>query len=869
MNTSNWKRVETIVDQVLEMPESERKTFIDSKCGDDAELKGEVTQFLQSIYESEGWLEEQDVYRQEMLNEIAEEIEQISAENVFIGKKVGSYTIREKIAEGGMGAVYLAERSDDELDHRVAIKIIQHGRASRENLRRFKREQQILAGMNHPSIARFFDSGTTANGVPYIIMEYIDGMPITDYCEKHQCSTQEKITLFEEVLEAVRYAHENLVIHRDLKPGNIFIDKSGNVKILDFGISKLIEDDSEIITQTGARLLTLRYAAPEQIRQENITTATDLYALGIIFYQLLAGIGPFDIDELSRFETEQVILNEEAPRPSSRMDSPSLKRELYGDLDAIALKSIRKEPDQRYRVANEFLSDLENYKYGLPVSAHADSLKYRSKKFIRRHQKAMYIASGVLTLVILLTAYYTNQIAQQRDFAQLEAERAEEVTNFLISMLELNNPSENSGDEITINDALNRGIQLLEQDNLSALNRATILGTIGSIQFNNGEIEQAGINLQKAMAFVTDSLPRQTEKSLAIGTQYSEWLETVGNMEESDRYFQLTDSLFRVHKLDHSMSYIEHELNYSDYLMEVGRHEQALSVLSDLDNVLVQNFNLNSPDEIDILANVYNNRGRAYKNIGQNQAALDNLEQALTLKLRVFDENNTRIATLYHNMGVVYATVADFPKAYEMTQKAYEIRLKVYSPTHQLVGSSLQALGNIALELGNYEEAYNYIQKSVEINKQQHGATHFRYALALREYAKVLSETGRHDEAREQIAEASSIIENNYGAAHPYFGYMMITYGEVEYNDGEYKKAGEFGEKAITNFQQNFDAQHPNIGRVYAAQGKYALKNEDYEEADSLLKKSVEILKQHYDASNPFLIEADSLLLVNRQLLED
>lgn len=869
MKKSEWTTIKTIVDNVLELPEDERETYINSECGGDEELRSEVTDFLASIYESEGWLEEQEVYREELLSEIADDLGSISLDYSLIGKEIGAYTIREKIAEGGMGGVYLAQRSDEELDHKVAVKIIKHGRASADNLRRFKREQQILAGMNHPNIARFYNSGTTSDGFPYIIMEYIEGMPVTEYCKKNKCTIQEKIDLFKQVLEAVRYAHENLVIHRDLKPGNIFIDNSGNVKILDFGISKLMEEESEDITQTGSRILTLRYAAPEQIRQKNITTAADLYSLGVIFYQLLAGTGPFEIDDLTHFEAEKLILNEEAPRPSSRADSASTKKKLLGDLDAIALKSIRKESDQRYRVANDFLRDLENYQNGIPVSAHADSLRYRTTKFFKRHQNGIYITAGVLILIIVLTAYYTNQIAKERDYAQLEAERATEVTDFLVSMLELNNPSENSGDEITINDALNRGIGLVEERDISPLNRATLLGTIGSIQFNNGDVDQAGITLEQAMTLLTDSVDRHTEESLTIGTEYAEWQETVGNTEEAEHYFQLTDSLFQANKLQNSVEYIDHQLNYSDFLMELGNHQQALDILSGLDTRLVQNFDTSNSSNVDLLANVYNNRGRAYKNMGENQKALENLEQALDLKLQVFDEDNARIATLHHNMGVVYATISEFDRAKEHAEKAYQIRMKVFNPNHQLVGSTLHLLSNIETALGNYDQAFEYIEQSIEINRKQHGATHFRYALAIREYAKVLSETGYHEEALEQIDRAASIIENNYGTAHPYYGYMMFTYGEVCYNAEDYSNAVKYGGAGLANFTKNFDENHPNVGRAYANQGKYELKIQEYALADSLLRKSVQILDKHYDTTNAFLAEADSLLQISSQYLRN
>lgn len=865
MKESNWDEVQKIVDLALELPKKEHAEFIEKHCADNDVLKAEVKQYLHSIYASEGWFEGKGSNKNQLLNEMVEDIESLSFDHSLIGKEVGSYTIKKQVGEGGMGDVFLAERSDEDLDHRVAIKIIHSGKNRKHHLLRFKREQKILAGLSHPGIARFFDGGVTGEGFPYIIMEFIDGIPIDEYCRENNCSLHQKIALFKQVLEAIRYAHENLVIHRDLKPGNVFVDSSGKVKVLDFGISKLLEDDSEDLTQTNSNLLTPRYASPEQIRQQNITTASDLYSLGVLFYEILTEIKPFDTEELTRFEIEKKILNEDPPKPSTRAKSNKLKKHLEGDLDAIIMKAIRKEPDERYRVANEFLDDLNNFQKNLPVNAHADSFSYRTRKFYKRHKQGIYLFLAVFILINVLSGFYAWRLNQERNFATSEAERAEEVTNFLVSMLELNNPSENSGDEISINDALNRGIELLEEDEISSLNYATILGTIGGIQLNNGEMEQAGINLKNAMQYVADSVTTNTEKSLSIGTEYAEWHHNVGNTEESEYYYQLTDSLFRTNDLIHTLGYVNHQLNYSDFLMELGRHEEALAVMENLDQRMTANFDLENAREVDLLANVYNNRGRAYMSMGNNQSALNNLEKALSLKLSVFDENNARIARLYHNIGVVYASTSEYESALEMAKKAYDIRRNVYDDNHQLVGSTLHLLGNISIGLGNYDEAYNYIEESVEINKVQHGATHFRYAMALREFAKVLSEIDQHDKARGQIEKALTIVEENYGADHLYSGYILFTNGEVEYNAGNIDLADDLTSKALVNFESNINPGHPNIAQVQLALGKYAVAKKDFTRADSLLNKSKAILEQHLDASNPLIQQADSLLAISNQ----
>ncbi|MBN2733087.1 MAG: serine/threonine protein kinase, partial [Balneolaceae bacterium] len=441
MSDINWEKVETIIDQALDLPAEERKRFVDNQCGENQQLKSEVTLLLESIFDSEGWLEDPQDYKKDFYEEISDDVDLLSTNQPLIGKQVGAYAIREKIGEGGMGTVYRAERTGGKFDHQVAIKIIRQGHNTHKNIRRFRREQHILAGLNHPNIARLFDGGITDDGFPYIIMEHVSGTPIDNYCKANNCSINKKIALFEQVLEAIRYAHENLVIHRDLKPGNILIDEDGNVKLLDFGISKLLEEEEDTtLTQTGARLLTPRYAAPEQIRQENTTTATDLYALGIVFYQLLTGGQPFNLEDLSQYEMEQVILKQEASKPSSKVDDPALQKKLKGDLDAIALKAIRKEPGQRYRVANEFLDDLNNYQNNIPVSARDDSFKYRSQKFFKRYKQSVAVAVAMVSLIFAFAGFYTFKITEERNQAQLEAQKAQEVTNFLTDMYRASNP---------------------------------------------------------------------------------------------------------------------------------------------------------------------------------------------------------------------------------------------------------------------------------------------------------------------------------------------------------------------------------------------------------------------------------------------
>ena len=300
------------------------------------------------------------------------------------GDRFGPYRILHALGRGGMGAVYLAERDDDQFRMTVAIKLMRSNLVTHETLERFKTERQILASLDHPNIARLLDGGAAPNGTPFVVIEYIDGEPITDYCRRHELSIRDRIRLFRKVCSAVQYSHQNLIVHRDLKPGNILVTKDGEPKLLDFGIAKLLDPAASSQTQTNARLMTPDYASPEQVRGEPVTTATDIYALGVLLYELLTGTASLQSRQTTdTYAIEQAICTEEPTRPSTT------RRELRGDLENILLMALRKEPARRYASAEQFSEDLRRYLEGYPIVARQDTWSYRTSKFVRRNKAAV------------------------------------------------------------------------------------------------------------------------------------------------------------------------------------------------------------------------------------------------------------------------------------------------------------------------------------------------------------------------------------------------------------------------------------------------------------------------------------------------
>src|SRR5215510_5028395 len=445
MTPERWRQVEEIFQAALDLSPEERNRYVSEVCAEDNDLKRDVESLL-SQYDSAGELLDEPIYGNTELSALESFIDE---KDPMIGRRLGAYRIEREIGRGGMGAVYEASRADNEFNKRAAIKLVKRGMDTDFILRRFRKERQILAALDHPHIAGLLDGGTTEDGLPYFVMEYIEGQPIRDYCDTHRLSTEERLALFRDVCSAVQFAHQNLVIHRDIKPGNILVTSEGKVKLLDFGIARLLTPGPGYGEMTQARIMTPDYASPEQARGDPITTATDIYSLGVLLYELLSGHRPYRITTASQPEIIRAICEEEPGKPSTAIarvetipgrdgdtevtltpesvskargsEPDKLRRQLEGDLDNIVLKAMRKEPQRRYVSAEQFSEDIRRYTEGLPVIARKDTFSYRATKFVRRHRAA--VAAAAFTGIALIggaaaTAWEARVAGVQRDKAQ-------------------------------------------------------------------------------------------------------------------------------------------------------------------------------------------------------------------------------------------------------------------------------------------------------------------------------------------------------------------------------------------------------------------------------------------------------------------
>jgi tetratricopeptide (TPR) repeat protein len=386
-----WQAVRNVLERALELDGAERTRYLEEACADDVELRGEVDSLLQA---------DEQATRAFLTGRAIDHVEltpDLGSADTLQGRKIGPYLVLEEIGHGGMGTVYRAVRADDQFSQQVAIKVVRGGLGDPLAIQRFKAERQILANLDHGNIARLLDGGATEDGRPYVVMELIQGDPIDKFADLRRLSLTDRLKLFRTVCSAVAFAHQRLVIHRDIKPGNILVTADGDPKLLDFGIAKMLDDDQQNGTEatvTMVRLMTPEYASPEQVRGEPVTTATDVYSLGVVLYSLLTGRRPYRVTSKTAHEMVQAILETEPERPSVS------NQRLRGDLDNIILKALRKEPDRRYATVEQLSDDVRKHLEGLPVSARPDTFGYRTSKFVRRNKWAV-ITAGLAVLALL------------------------------------------------------------------------------------------------------------------------------------------------------------------------------------------------------------------------------------------------------------------------------------------------------------------------------------------------------------------------------------------------------------------------------------------------------------------------------------
>lgn len=693
--------------------------------------------------------------------------------------RVGPYRVVRELGRGGMGTVYLAERDDGQYEQRVAIKLVPEGLESPGLIERFLRERRILARLEHANIARLVDGGVTEEGRPYLVMEYVEGEPITTYCDSRRLDVDARLALFEAVCGAVQYAHGNLVVHRDLKPGNILVSAAG-VKLLDFGIATLLDAESgAAATLTrGPRPLTPGYAAPEQLRGEAVTTRTDVYGLGAVLYELLSGRRPHDVERGSIEELARVLTDDVAPPSNVRTvataaaratDPRGLRQRLRGDLDAVALMALHQEPGRRYPSAEALRDDIRRHRTGHPVVARPVSAAQRLARFVRRNRVAA-AATAVAVLSVgaglAATIWKAGEAARQRDLALREADKATRVYNLTAQLFQLATPAQAQGREVTLREALDTGRvwisrELAEQPEL----RAELDIVLGDVYYALGLFEPA-LELFEDAVEARRSVFGETYESvssalLMVGKAH----EALGNPDSAEaaarRSLAVLDRLppydGRTFLMTHALARLGESLRRGGRLAQAEdtiRYALAILPASEPDAELRRGVLLTT------LGHIRRARG--------DPAGSESMHrQVLRIRRRLWGDNNPEVANALVNVAAAVADQGRVDEAASLYREGLALRRRTQGHDHSEYATDLNGFADFLRINGTLEDARSAYEEALPILRRSLPPDHPRVIGALLGLAATLTELGEESRARSHLDRAAVAVAALRGRAGP------------------------------------------------------------------------------------------------------
>lgn len=764
---STWGRIEELFDRLVDLPGSEWSTLLEAEC-DDPEVREEVLELLRAD-------------RQGARLDAVVERAFVAAGDLVRGEPgpLGPWRLVREIGRGGMGTVHLAERDDDSYRGRVAIKLLRWTR-SPEASARFSAERRILSGLSHPNIARLLDGGESESGRPYLVMEYVEGRSLDDFCEERGLTMVERIRLFREVCSAVQYAHGRLVVHRDLKPGNILVDVQGVPRLLDFGIAKLLEDDEGVRTRTGARLMSPPYASPEQIRGERIGTATDVYSLGVVLYELLTGRHPHPVDDLSAREMEDAILELDPPPPSestrakgSRGTTTRRTDVHWRDLDTVIQKAMAKEPERRYPSAEAFSEDLGRLLEGLPVRARPDTRRYRLARFLRRNRAAVSAGVTAVAAVVVFavgSALQARELQRERDQAQAAREEAEAVQSFLVDVFEATDPDEAQGLDVTAEQILATAERRVRDElgDRPALQSA-VMTALGRANTRLGEHDQA-------VALLTESVERAREAHGLRGLGVATPLRFLGQAQRAAGDAPAAEETYR-RVLEVRAEALGTEAletgeawnNLGNVLGDLGRYEEAEAAV--LEALRIRRLHLDTADEQVVTS--LGNLGSIYIDMDRHDEAIEYTGQALDGERQIHgDEPHLDVAIAANNHASALQYGGRLGDAEPLYRESLAVRLALLPESHPSVLVVKNNLANLLGSTGQPEEAVTLLASILPERRRRD--EEIPLAVVLNNYGTNLHRTGRHAEAVDALGESYGLMREVWGDSHPNLAYPRL-----------------------------------------------------------------------------------------------
>ncbi|MGY1425250.1 tetratricopeptide repeat protein [Lysobacter sp. A289] len=898
MDTERWLRAKEILGALDELAPDQRAARIAEACGDDADLKAEVERLVALDAEADSYF-----------GELRDALGQGQASQP---EQIGVYRIIREIGRGGMGTVFLGERCDGQFEQQVAIKVVRERIGSRL-IARFRDERRILAQLEHPGIAYLLDGGSLPDGRPYFIMEHVEGESITSYCDRKRLDLPARLGLFRSICAAVAYAHRNLVVHRDLKPGNVMVEEDDlgqpSIKLLDFGIARIIEagiDDEDApadhprthgvgvqapnathglveggLTQHDERLLTPRYAAPEQIRGEHASTAADIYALGVLLYQLLTGSLPF-AGAATHEQLERAILEDDPAPPSEvareidgdvaalRGTTPTqLARRLQGDLDSIVQKALQKQPEHRYASAGKLSDDIKRHLGGKAIAARPATWTYRTGLFVRRHRWGVAAATIALLASLSLSVLHVSRIAHERDLAnaaaakaEAEAAKAEEVAGLLIEMFESADPSQARGEDVTVREVLDRAAAKLD-DGLASQPavQAQMKHIMGGIYVRLGEYDTAADLLQQSLEMRRELYgPRhrdvaQSLQSLAVLA----WAR--GHYQQAEDL--LRDALAQCLELfgpDHlEVARIRNDL--AAVLRREGKLDETELLYQQALATRRAQLGEQHPDVVSSL----NNLATLMSDQGRTDAAESLYREVLAMRRKNLGPIHPRIANSIENLAVLLREQRRFAEAETLAREALAMHLALYDEDHSRVADTMNTLAGALRGQGRYDEAEVAYRKALVIRRKVFGEDNLLVADSLNNLANLYRDRDRPADAEPLYRQAIGIYREGVGAEHAWTATSIKNLGELFLEMDNAAAAEVQFREALRIRELTRSADHSPIAEARSLLGASLARQGQWDIAEPLLLQAHTALEQSRGAQDPKTQDAYARLLTARQ----
>ncbi len=819
IDRQRWEKIQSLFGEVLDAAPAERAARLAATCGQDTALRNSVEALLAADQTAQDPLVQ-------TIGAAAESLLQ-EHQDRLLGKRVGPYRVVSILGHGGMSTVYRGERDDAQYHQTVAIKVLHHSSLHPRLRSRLHSERHILATLDHPAIARLIDSGDLEDGTPYLVMEHVAGEAIDEYCDRRALPMRERIELFIQVCTAVQYAHRNLIVHRDIKASNIFITTDGKVKLLDFGIAKLLAPESLShtlpVTRLQERVLTPENAAPEQVLGRPITTATDIYSLGVLLYQMLTGRSPYRLLSYSQLQLERAICMDDPVRPSQvaisklsqeadgeparlaerrRLSPQRLRLALAGDLDAIIGMAMRKEPDRRYHSVDALADDLHRHLHGRPAQARQGDWYYYTAKFLRRHTLAVFVMTTVilgLTAIAGVTLWQNHRIELAREATARERDDAQKVSGFLVDdVFSKADPFTAQGHELSARDLLDNGAKrILDNRQLQPEVRAQLLESIGQAYRRLGLADRAAPMFEQAVAIRREEKPLDTRRTAAALANWAQALTDSGQLVSAEGYLRQALDLSK--RGDGAQS-----VETADILGQFGQFE--LSAKSD------------------------------------PQAASKDFREALDIYRAVLGRQNLPVASSLNNLASAAVWIGDYAAAERYQREAIEILRATVSRNHPDHAAALETLGVILRESGKYRESEQLLNEALDIDRAVFGANNQRVAEVESHLGVLYDREGDLPRALEAAQIAVKIASDKLGGKHYLTGYYLDSLATQYMKVGDLPAAERTARQALAVYGQSLlPARHLYVASARQLLGDILVQRGSPAAAESELRAAVDL----------------------------